>query len=114
MTAATIFRGKNISSAEVEQALLSLKYVINCSVLPITHEYYEEEVFAFIVISKKIKKNIYSAKTILKDLKDFLAYFKLPSYIKFLENLPLTSSQKTNRSALKNIMLSEGPNLFLR
>lgn len=98
--------GENISSAEVEQALLSLKYVINCSVLPITHEYYEEEVFAFIVISKKIKKNIYSAKTILKDLKDFLAYFKLPSYIKFLENLPLTSSQKTNRSALKNIMLS--------
>lgn len=98
--------GENISSAEVEQSLLNLKYVINCSVLPITHEYYEEEVFAFIIVSKKIKKNIDSAKTILKDLKDFLAYFKLPSYIKFLDSLPLTSSQKTNRGALKNIMLS--------
>ena len=36
----------------------------------------------------------------------FLSYFKLPCYVKFLDTLPLTSSQKPNRSELKKLMLS--------
>ena len=81
-----------------------MKYVINCSVLPIKHKYYEEEVFAFIVVSKKIKKNIKAAKNILREMNIFLGYFKLPCYIKFLDALPLTSSQKPNRSELKELI----------
>ncbi len=98
--------GENISSAEVEQALHNLKYVVNCSVLPIKHKYYEEEVFAFIVVTKKNKKNISAAKTILREMNSFLSYFKLPCYVKFLDALPLTSSQKPNRSVLRKLMLS--------
>ncbi|MDC3024086.1 AMP-binding protein [Alphaproteobacteria bacterium] len=98
--------GENISSSEVEQAILNLKYIINCCVLPIDHEYYEEEVFAFINVSNKIKKNETTAKNILKDLIRSTSYFKLPCYIKFLNDLPLTSSQKTNRGELKKFMLS--------
>ena len=98
--------GENISSAQVEQSLLNLKYVVNCSVLPMNHRYYEEEVFAFIILSYNTKKNISTAKTILRELNIFLAYFKLPCYIKFVDSLPLTSSQKPNRSELKKLMLS--------
>ena len=36
----------------------------------------------------------------------FLGYFKLPCYIKFVDTLPLTSSQKPNRSELRELMLS--------
>ena len=71
--------GENISSAEVEQALHNMKYVVNCSVLPIKHKYYEEEVFAFIVVSKKIKKNISVAKTILREMNAFLAISNYPA-----------------------------------
>ena len=102
--------GENISSAEIEQSLLNSKYIVNCCVMPIFHRYYEEEVFAFIVISKEVKKNIITAKNILKEANESLAYFKLPCYIKFISSLPLTSSQKTNRGELKKIMFSYNKN----
>ena len=102
--------GENISSSEIEQGLLKLNFIVNCCVMSIFHRYYEEEVFAFIVLSKEIKKSIITAKNILKEANESLAYFKLPCYIKFMNSLPLTSSQKTNRGELKKIMLSYDKN----
>ena len=93
--------GENISSAEIEQSLLKLKYIVNCCAIPIFHRYYEEEVFAFIVVSKEIKRNIITAKNILKEVNESLAYFKLPCYIKFINSLPLTSSQKNKQRRIK-------------
>ena len=90
--------------------MLKLKYIVNCCAIPILHRYYEEELFAFIVVSKEIKRNIITAKNILKEVNESLAYFKLPCYIKFINSLPLTSSQKTNKGELKKIMLSYNKN----
>ena len=60
--------GENISSAEVEQELLNIETIENCSVLSVGHKLYEEEVFAFIVLKKGIRKNISTAKVILKKI----------------------------------------------
>ena len=98
--------GENISSAEIEHALLEVKYIINCAVLAKVHKIYEEEVFAFIIVKKEIKKNLATAKEIIKKLKTSLAYFKLPCYVKFIELMPLTSSQKSNRRELKKLIES--------
>ena len=35
--------------------------------------------------------------------RDSLAYFKVPGYIAFLEELPLTSSEKLQRGTLKQL-----------
>ena len=78
--------------------------------MPIFHRYYEEEVFAFIVVSKEIKKNIITAKNILKEANETLAYFKLPCYIKFISSLPLTSFSKNKQRGIKKIMFSYNKN----
>ena len=104
--------GENISSVEVEQSLLNIKYIINCAVLSKSHKLYEEEVFAFIIVKKGVKENVATAKEILKKIKSELAYFKLPCYIKFTKNLPLTSSQKSNRGELKKLVLSYKNNQY--
>ncbi len=98
--------GENISSAEIEEALLCLNNIISCSVLPIMHKIYQEEIFAFIILKKGTKKNIKTAENIIIKLRRNLAYYKLPCYIRFIDNLPLTSSQKPNRFNLKNMILS--------
>ena len=67
--------GENISSAEVEKSLLSLKYIINCAVVAKNHEIYEEEVFAFVIVKKGVKQDPTTAKNILKEIKTELAYF---------------------------------------
>ena len=98
--------GENISSSEIEQFLLDIKFINNCAVLSKKHEIYEEEVFALIIIKKHIKKNIITGKKIIKELSKELAYFKLPCYIKFVDTLPLTSSQKIDRNKTKNLLLN--------
>ena len=98
--------GENISSVEVENVLLNINYIVNCAVLSKSHEFYEEEVFAFIILNNTVKKDIDTAKNILKGIKNNLAYYKLPCFIKFIDKMPLTSSQKTNRSKLKSLLLS--------
>ncbi len=93
--------GENISSTEVEQSLLNIDMILSCAILPKNHKYYQEEVFAFIVLKHGVKKNKSTAKGILEKLITKLAYFKLPCYIKFINTIPLTSSQKNNRNSLK-------------
>ena len=69
--------------------LIPIETIENCSVLSVGHKLYEEEVFAFIVLKKGIRKNISTAKVILKKINLNLAFFKLPCYIRFIDKLPL-------------------------
>ena len=105
--------GENISSAEVEAALLSLGIVKNCATIAFPHEIYEEEVFAFIVVkdSKNISK--VKAQNILNLLVKKISYYKLPGYIQFTNSIPITSTQKIVKSELlKKIKLEDKSKLF--
>ena len=104
--------GENISSAEIEAALLDLKYIKNAAVCAYPHDIYEEEVLAFIVLKRSTNSTKAFSKKILKLLSHKLAYYKLPGYIQFTENIPVTSTQKVLKSELLKKLKNEKKSEF--
>ena len=95
--------GENIAAVEVEGALLALPSVANCAVAPVPDELRGEEVMAIIVPAEGVETSTGEARRMLDQLRENLAYFKLPGYIAFAESLPLTSSEKLQRGELKKL-----------
>ena len=93
--------GENISASEVEGALLGLQGVRQAAVAPVADDIREEEVMACIVLEAGHARDEAGAVAIVEALRDQISYFKLPGYIAFVDDLPLTASQKLQRGALK-------------
>ena len=104
--------GENIAAVEVEASLLSLTDIKNVAVCAYPHEIYEEEVLAFIILKDKKKKGLRCARNIINNLKNKLAYYKLPAYINFTDSLPITSSQKIMKKDLINQVKNKSSNNF--
>jgi crotonobetaine/carnitine-CoA ligase len=91
-------RGENISSWEVEQALISHDGVINCAVVGVPSELGEEEVMAFIELRD-------GSEMVPLDIIDYLeseiAKFAVPRYLEFVSEFPQTENGKVQKFALK-------------
>lgn len=95
--------GENIAAVEVEAALLSCTLVGNCAVAPVPDEIRGDEVFAFVVGSDSAANDKQTAREIFDHCLHKLNYFKAPGYIAFIEELPLTASQKVKRADVKQL-----------
>lgn len=95
--------GENIAAVEVEGALLELGEVATCAVAPILDEIRGEEVMALVVPAPGNAPGEGLATRLFEATRNTLAYFKLPGYIAFVDELPLTSSEKLQRGELKKI-----------
>ncbi|HEX6260774.1 MAG TPA: AMP-binding protein, partial [Woeseiaceae bacterium] len=95
--------GENISAVEVEAALLGHHRVANCAVTAVPDELRGDEVFAFIVPAGKGSAD--DARAIVDHCLELLSYFKVPGYIAFINELPLTASQKVSRAEVKKLAL---------
>lgn len=96
--------GENIASVEVEGVVFQHPAVAACAVAPAPDEIRGEEVAACIVL-----KPGYAPDTALAgDIFDFCAgkliYYKTPGYVLFLEQLPMTASQKIQRGSVKQLV----------
>ncbi len=91
-------RGENISSWEVEQALLSHPDVQNAAVVGVPAEVGEEDVMAFIVPRGGSKPQ---PDAVTRFLEDRLARFAIPRYLEFVDELPLTENGKVKKYMLK-------------
>ena len=76
-------RGENISSWEVEQALLSHPDIKNTAVVGVPAEVGEEDVMAFIVPRDR---NLPDPDAVIRYLEDRLARFAVPRYLQFVTN----------------------------
>jgi acyl-CoA synthetase (AMP-forming)/AMP-acid ligase II len=94
--------GENIAAVEVEAAVLRHHAVRNCAVTAVPDEIRGDEVFAFVVPADDVVRDDVLAREIFDHTQQFLAYFKLPGYIAFIDELPLTASQKISRAEVKN------------
>ncbi len=81
---------------EVEAVLLQHADVDGCAVCAVPDEIRGDEVFAFIVNNKDTE-----ARDIFDHCMAHLTYFKVPGYIAFVAELPLTASQKVSRGDIK-------------
>lgn len=91
-------RGENISSWEVEQALLTHPEVENAAVVGVPADLGEEEVMAFVAPRNSGPP---APEALIRFLQDRLAYFAIPRYLEFVDKLPETENGKVRKQALK-------------
>jgi len=91
-------RGENISSWEVEQALLTHPDVALAAVVPVPAELGEDEVMAFVVSRGGAKLD---PSALLRHCEPRLAYFAIPRYVELRGELPLTENGKVRKQVLR-------------
>ncbi|MCH7892725.1 MAG: AMP-binding protein, partial [Gemmatimonadetes bacterium] len=90
--------GENISTVEVEQAVVSHPAVMECAVVPIPHEKWGEVPKAFVTLKPNQEA---SEDDIIEHCRSKLAGFKVPKAVEFGE-LPKTSTGKIQKFLLRD------------
>ena len=92
-------RGENISSYEVEQAILGHDAVVECAVIGVAAdvEAGENEVMAVVVTSKPV-----SPTEIWDWCVGRIPTFAIPRFVRFVDSLPKTPSEKVRKSVLRD------------
>lgn len=93
-------RGENISSYEVEQALLGHEAVVEAAVIgvPADQEAGEDEVLAVVVTTGP---DAVSAADLLAWAKGKIPAFAIPRYLRIIDALPKTPSEKVRKAVLR-------------
>jgi crotonobetaine/carnitine-CoA ligase len=91
-------RGENISSFEVEAEIVRFPAVREAAALAVPSELGEDEVMA--VVAPAPGQTIDPAQ-LIEFLRDRLAYFMIPRYVRILPELPKTPSSKVLKTQLR-------------
>lgn len=91
-------RGENISSVEVEEALLAHPDVASVAVVAVPSKIDDEEVMAFVVLRDDARPDPVS---LVRECERQLAYFAIPRFFEFVSELPLTLTGKVRKVALR-------------
>ena len=92
--------GENIAAIDVESVLLRHESVEACVVLPVPDEIRGDEVCA-LVIAKDGAAQREAAESLFEFASEHLVYFKTPGYICFVDEIPMTASEKIKRGETK-------------
>ncbi|WP_116087610.1 AMP-binding protein [Tropicimonas sp. IMCC34011] len=92
--------GENIAAVEVESVLMRHPGIDAVGVAAVPDEVRGDEVFACIVAAGGSGAR---AEEIVAWALERIAYYKVPGYIAFVEELPLTATNKIQRAALKSL-----------
>lgn len=93
--------GENISAVEVEGVLMQHADVDAVGVAPVPDPIRGDEVMACVVSRAAPGEAL--ARQIADHCRASLAYFKAPGYIAFVDELPLTATQKVQRGGLREL-----------
>ncbi len=92
--------GENISTVEVEGVLMENDKIKLAACVPVPDELRGEEVKAYIVLQDGVTKEDLPPEEIIGFAKSKLAYFKVPRYIEYADDLPKTPSEKVAKHKL--------------
>ena len=92
--------GENIAAAEVENVLFEDPRVENVAVVPCPDETREEEVLAAIKLAPGTPDTLETAREIFAAAFEKLAYYKPPGWILFVDEIPVTGTQKVQKHRL--------------
>ncbi|GAA1777053.1 long-chain fatty acid--CoA ligase [Luedemannella helvata] len=106
MTDMYISGGENVYPAEVEAALAELPGVAACAVVGVPHARWGEVGFALVVPRPDADLD---EAAISEHLVARMARYKVPRYIRFVEDLPRTASGKVRKSELPALIPEENP-----
>jgi carnitine-CoA ligase len=91
-------RGENISSWEVEQAVLEHPDVASVAVFAVPSELAEDEVMAAVVLRDSVAPDPIG---LMRHCEMRMPYFAVPRFVDYLEALPMTESGKISKPALR-------------
>jgi len=86
--------GENIAAAEVENCLFEIEFVSKIACIAVKDDIKEEEVMACVVLEDGKNKSKEAAEILFNYAIEKMAYFKAPGYILFMDDLPVTRTQK--------------------
>ncbi|MFC3612783.1 hypothetical protein ACFORG_03335 [Lutimaribacter marinistellae] len=95
--------GENIAAAEIEACLQGHDTVAQVAVIAIEDELRDEEVMAC-VVAQHAQGDKGQAKALFDHAYSELAYYKAPGWIVFVDDLPVTGTQKV----LKHMIFKDG------
>jgi fatty-acyl-CoA synthase len=91
--------GENISSPEIEDALYKHPAVLECAVIGVPSEKWGETPKALIVLKEGATA---TEDEVIAFTRDYLAHFKCPTSVDFVETLPRTATGKLQKFVLRN------------
>jgi crotonobetaine/carnitine-CoA ligase len=92
--------GENIAAAEVEACLQTHPAVERAAAIAVPDEMRQEEVMACVVLKPGHARDAATAAAITEHALGKLAYYKAPGWVMFRDALPLTSTQKVQKTQL--------------
>jgi acyl-CoA synthetase (AMP-forming)/AMP-acid ligase II len=92
--------GENIAAAEVEEALQTFDHVAGVAVLAVADELHDEEIMACIVLRAGIPVTRSTAAALLAALPGRLGATKVPAWIAFVNELPVTGTLKVQKGVI--------------
>ena len=91
-------RGENISSFEVESEVSLFEAVSEVAAIPVPSDVGEDEVMIVITVANG---RAFEPEALFRFLESRMAHFMLPRYIRVVEELPKTPTQKVQKNLLK-------------
>jgi fatty-acyl-CoA synthase len=96
--------GENVYPREVEEFLYTNKKVQDISVFGVPDDRYGEEICAWI----RLKENTEADEEEIKSFcKGQIAHYKVPRYIKFVDEFPMTVTGKMQKFIMRDQMIDE-------
>jgi fatty-acyl-CoA synthase len=95
--------GENIYPREIEEFLHTHPQIQNVQVIGVPDAKYGEEVMAWV----KLKEGSITKEELQEFCKSKIAYYKIPRYIKFVDEFPMTVTGKIRKVEMREISIRE-------
>lgn len=97
--------GENISTIEVEQALISHPSIADVAVIGVPDEKWGEVPRAYVVLAPGVQYDHAGEQSVIDHCRALIAGYKVPRDYQVIEELPRTSTGKVQKNALRDLAL---------
>lgn len=98
--------GENVYPKEIEEYISKRVDVLDVQVVAVADDKFGEEIVALIKVND-LEENTVTKEKILEICKDHIAHYKIPKFVKFVEELPLTVTGKPQKYIMREQLEDE-------
>jgi fatty-acyl-CoA synthase len=99
--------GENVYPREIEEFLYTHPAVADVQVIGVPDERYGEEIMAWVKLADACDPSTVSADDIRAFCRGKIAHFKIPRYVKFAAEFPMTVTGKIRKVEMRETAISE-------
>jgi fatty-acyl-CoA synthase len=96
--------GENIYPKEIEDVLFQHPAIQSAQVFGVPDVKYGEEVCTWILLRQGTEL---TAEDVRAHCRRYMAHYKIPRYVKFVDNMPLTATGKPKKFVMREMMIDE-------